>query len=655
LTIVEKKELKTTFLLLVFSFVAAHLCFYFLPDIFETWNLKITDRLFRFRSTIDRLSPPYDDTIVHVDLNNSSIRAMNEYYLNRSHHARVIRNLSAMDADAILYDYIFAARSSAREDINLIKTVRDSGNVYVGLALELSSDPSRGQAENLPADAGIVLDETKWSIISEKGPGSLYYGINPLPTFRELAKAAKGMGYLSLTSDRDGVYRRLPLLVRYQDAFYPSLAFRAACDYLNVTPDRIIVRPGKTITLKDVQKPGAPGPGDIVIPIDDRGRMLINYIGPWERMKHYNFVDVYLASEDQDELEMWRDEMSGKIVIVSEVTTGSSDIGPVPTDTNFPLSGLHANVIHTILTGNFIRKLTPYEMVVIEIIVLVLILVFSLGLSSLYFSIGTIAISFAYHGIAAFSFFHGSFLFHFLRPVLMAGVSLVLILSHRYIQEEKKKEFLRKTFESYFPPAIVKKLVMHPEMVRLEGHKKELTVLFSDLVNFTAYTSRMVPDRVQRLLNEYFEAMTEIVFNHGGTVDKFMGDGLMVFFGDPEPQPDHALRCVRAAIEMQQKARQITAKWEHQGDMPLKIRIGINTGEVVVGNMGSSLRLSYTVLGSEVNLAQRLESNAPVGGILISEQTNAAIDRQIKTNPLGQINVKGFENAITVFEVPIHH
>lgn len=651
MTIDEKKEFKTTILLLAFSFIAVHLCFYILPDIFETWNQKISDQLFRFRSTIDRLSPQYDDTIVHVDLNNSSIRVLNEYYLNRSYHARVIRNLSAMGAGAILYDYIFAARSSAQEDTDLIKTVRDSDNVYVGLALELSTEASRSNEENLPTVDTAVLNETKWPVRFENGPGSLYYGINPLPTFHELAGASKGMGYLSLTSDRDGIYRRLPLLVRFQGSFYPSFAFRAACDYLNVTPDRIIVRPGRTITLKDVKKTGTQELRDIVIPVDNRGRMLINYVGPWEKMTHYNFVDVYRASEDRDELAMWRDEMAGKIVIVSEVTTGSSDIGPVPTDKNFPLSGLHANVIHTILTENFIRELTPYEMAAVEVIFLILILVFSLGLTSFYFSIGAIAISIAYYGIASFSFFYGSLLFHFLRPVLMVAMSLVLILSYRYVQEEKKKEFLRKTFEAYFPPTIVKKLVMHPEMVHLEGHKKELTVLFSDLVNFTAYSSQMPPDRVQRLLNEYFEAMTKIVFKHGGTVDKFMGDGLMVFFGDPEPQPDHALRCARAAIEMQQKARLITDKWENQGEMPLRIRIGINTGKVIVGNMGSLLRMSYTVLGSAVNLAQRLESNAPVGGILISERTNAAVQNQIKTKPLGQINVKGFDNAITVYEV----
>ena len=163
----------------------------------------------------------------------------------------------------------------------------------------------------------------------------------------------------------------------------------------------------------------------------------------------------------------------------------------------------------------------------------------------------------------------------------------------------------------------------------------------------------MAPERIQKILNEYFEQMTEIVFKYHGTVDKFIGDGLMVFFGDPESQPDHALRAVRAAIDMQNKTREINAKWKTQGYMPLQIRIGINTGTVVVGNMGSARRLSYTVLGSAVNLAQRLESSAPVGGILISQPTNNYIKDHISTRTLEQIQVKGFDDLITVYEVPV--
>jgi adenylate cyclase len=142
-----------------------------------------------------------------------------------------------------------------------------------------------------------------------------------------------------------------------------------------------------------------------------------------------------------------------------------------------------------------------------------------------------------------------------------------------------------------------------------------------------------------------------VVFRYEGTVDKYIGDGLMVFFGDPEPQPDHAVRCVRAAIDMQRKVRELKEKWEKEGGIPIQIRIGINTGEVVVGNMGSARRLSYTVLGSPVNLAQRLESNAPVGGIMVSRRTWELVRDHVLTQSLGEIKVKGIDEPMPVYEV----
>ena len=145
--------------------------------------------------------------------------------------------------------------------------------------------------------------------------------------------------------------------------------------------------------------------------------------------------------------------------------------------------------------------------------------------------------------------------------------------------------------------------------------------------------------------------LIEIVFQHEGTVDKYIGDGLMVFFGDPEPQPDHALRCVRTAIAMQQRTAELREKWLKRGGFPLRIRIGINTGEVVVGNMGSARRLAYTVLGSAVNLASRLESNAPVGGILISERTHELVKADVPTQPVGPLTIKGLATPITAHTV----
>ena len=621
MNISKKRNTHVIIILIISSFIAAHFSLWLLPSVFETWNARVIDQLFLFRSNSVKFKPHYDDTIVHVDLNNTSIQELNNFYLNRSHHAQLIRNLSAMKAGAQLYDFIFAAPSNKEEDSAIINATSEAGNVYFGLAFELRRAGHSKRKDNEVANKSKYLDSTKWKIGLKGSPSDFYYGENPLITFPALAIVSKGLGYLSIKIDSDGVFRRIPLLVRYEEAFYPSFPFRAICDYLSVPPEKIIIDSGRTVTLKDAKRPGEPEGHDIVIPIDYNGNMRINFIGPWERMKHYNFSDVLRASEDRDELEMWKEELSGKIVIVSEVTTGSSDVGPVPTDAIFPSSGLHANVVHTILTESFVKELSFIEMFFVELLLLSTILMLALFLSSLPFSIGTITVGICYIGIAALFFLYGQIILHIVRPLLIVGFSLVSILVYRYINEEKEKEVLRRSFEAYFSPLIVKKLMKNSKMIAAKGQKKELTIFFSDIVNFTSYSATMAPDHVQKLLNEYFEVMTEIVFEHEGTVDKFMGDGLMVFFGDPVSQPDHAIRCVKAAIEMQKKVKELRSEWEQRGDMPIQIRIGINTGSVFVGNMGSARRLSYTVLGAAANLAQRLESNAPVGGILISQRT----------------------------------
>jgi adenylate cyclase len=634
----------------VVSFLASHLCFSLLPGILETLNAKAIDSFFLFRTKY--LQPSYDQTIAHVDLNNTTIRDLNTYYLDRSHDARVIRNLSAMNVAAQLYDVIYAARKIDTIDRELIKATEEAGNVYLGMTFnELKKGMKTRQFTSVNKKDIQYLEKTKWDISIEGSPDLLYTGFNPLITFYSLSDVSRGLGFINIQPDRDGVFRRVPLLVRFRASFYPSFSFRAICDYLDVAPENIIVKPGRSIRLKNAKRPHAETRDDIVIPIDRYGRMIINYIGPWEYMKHFNYSDIFFASDDPDELEIFEKELSGKIVVISDVSSRSTDVGPVPTDTQFPLGGLHANAIHTILTESFLKELSIAKMLVIEIFLSLIILLISIRLSSLTFSLGAFFVLGCYFLAAAISFLYFGLIFNVFRPILMILFALIAIVIYRYFDEEKEKAVLRKTFEAYFPPTIVTKILENPKRIHSGGQKKELTIMFSDIVDFTKYASGVSPDHVQKRLSEYFESMTEIVFNHHGTVDKFIGDGLMVFFGDPEPLPDHALQCVRAAIDMQKKVREMKTAWENQGDIPIEIRIGINTGTVVVGNMGSSRRMSYTVLGSAVNLAQRLESNAPVNGILVSQRTHDLVKDQIRTGPPREIKVKGFDSCICVYDV----
>jgi len=646
----RRRQIAVSTILVGIAFALGHLSFRAAPGMLRSWDAQAIDQFFVIRSSSNRLRPHYDRTVVHLDVNDSTIDKLKNYYLDRSHYARVMHNLSAMNAAVQAYDIIFAAPSTEKDDRSLMDATAESGNVYFGLAFSFDEEDRPRRRKPPGEETRAYLDRTTWQVDVRGDASGFYTGTARVLTFPRLASPSRGLGYLSIKPDDDGVYRRIPLLVRYEGGYYPSLSFRVACDYLDVSPANIIVRPGKDITLKDARRPGGT-PHDIAIPIDDRGAMVLNFVGPWECMVHYDFADVYRASDEAEDFELWREELAGKIILISDVSTGSADTGRVPGDINFPLSGLHASAVHTILTEQFLDELTGRQMLLVELLLAVVVLCFAIRFPSFYFPLCACGVAAAYIAVAAFCFFYLHVILSVLPSLVIVGSATVFVSVYRYFIEEKEKEVLRKTFEAYFPPAVVGKLVSNPELAAGKGQKKELTVLFSDIEGFTGYSAALHPDEIQRLLNEYFDAMVEIVFKYEGTVDKYIGDGLMVFFGDPEPQPDHALRCVRAAIEMQKKTDELRRRWSAVGSIPIRIRIGINTGEVVVGNMGSARRLSYTVLGSAVNLAQRLERSASPGGILISQRTCDLVKGSVSVRSLGAIAVKGIGGEIPIYEI----
>jgi adenylate cyclase len=268
--------------------------------------------------------------------------------------------------------------------------------------------------------------------------------------------------------------------------------------------------------------------------------MIVNYVGPWGRMDHYNFADILRASDDRDELEIWAEELKGKIVIISDVSTGSTDIGPVPTDSNFPLSGVHANVIHNILNESFLKELSGRQMLLIEAVLLAALFLLSLRFSSLAFSFGTVFLAAAYIVAVMVSFFYGQVILNIVRPLLIIGFAMIAIVVYRFIMEEKEKmeslrqrDFVRHTFGRYLSSEVVEELLDSPTGLKMSGENREVTFLVSDLRGFTALTSSLSPQQVIEIINRYFEYMVDVIARYQGTVNEFMGDGILAFFGAP--------------------------------------------------------------------------------------------------------------------------
>jgi len=648
----KRQKLQVTIVLIVGSFIAAHLCLWLLPNLFEIWDKKAIDRLFLLRSSTSHFQPQYDDIVVHVDISDSSLKRLKTFYLNRSHYARVVRNLTKMNVSAQMYDFIFAARSEQVEDDALIDATREAGNAYFGLAFKLSKRKDhRGSQFKRDSKDETYLERTEWDVIVDGNPDSLYEGIKPLMTFPELASLSRGLGYLNLKTDPDGVNRKIPLLVRYREAFYPSFAFRGICDFLNVAPGKIIIRPGKSITLKDAERPGEPSGHNIVIPIDQHGNMLINFTGPWGSMRHYNFADLFYASDDHDEMEMWRDELSGKIVIVSEATTGAADVGPVPTDADFISSGIHSNTIHTILQESFLREFSSRERFAIEIALLFIVLFLSLKFSSLNFSLGSIAITVSYVGMASASFLYGNLIFPIVPQLFTLALAVASIVVYRYVREERDRTFIRRTFGRYLTDEVVDELLDSPDGLKMNGETRDVTFLVSDLRGFTALSARMTPHEVIDILNRYLRQMIEIIARYRGTVDELQGDGILLFFGAPLSATDDPERAVACAIEMQNVMPGINREQKHLNLPELSMGIGINTGEVVVGNIGSERRSKYAAIGTPINTAYRIESYTVGGQILISPSTHQKIEPLVHIQDTIDVRFKGIDQPVTLYDV----
>jgi serine phosphatase RsbU (regulator of sigma subunit)/CHASE2 domain-containing sensor protein len=417
---------RVTLLWIAFSFFAAHLCFFLLPNVFVPWQEQTSDYLLKVKADSAAFRLPYDDTIVLIDIDNTSLDTLGTYYLNRSHHARVIRNLAAMDASVQMYDFIFGGRRHPEEDAELIRATRNAGNVYIGMAFQLDFSHTGMQTADADPHNNRFLQQTGWPVTVKWKKERFYTGRHALVTFLPLSEAARGTGYLNLKPDSDGVFRRLPLLVHYGSAYYPSFSLQVACDYLDVPAENVVIQP-RRIVLRNARLPNRSTRTDIRIPIDRHGNMRINFTGPWGRMKHYHFSDVYSASDDPGELALWREELSGKIVLVSDVSTGSTDVGQVPTDPDFPLSGIHANSLHTILTRSFLQEPSDWMVLLIELLLLIAVALLSFHRSAVFFTLGTLGVAGVYFCLAGLLVFKLNILLPIIRPLLMVFFALITL------------------------------------------------------------------------------------------------------------------------------------------------------------------------------------------------------------------------------------
>ncbi len=605
------------------------------------------NRLYDARLRLAGRPLPQKDILL-VDIDDSSVNALGRWPWKRSVHAKAVEVMTRCGAGLIVFDVVFHGRTEKNEDLMLARAIEKSGRVILPAGFELVRETQVVRL-NLGDDdrplLGSLLD------LGSPDVSSFHQVVRSFVPLRLFSRKALGVGHISASPDPDGIFRRLPLIIGFNGGLFPSLDLLAAVKYLGIQEMELV--PDEGLSLKR-------GAVSITVPLDREGYMLINYAGRWDRsFEHIPFHEIYSAHGRAEKIDGLKEKLKGRLAIVSLVSSGTTDIGPTPLWSAEPLSVVHINAINTILKKAFITETSTAVNIGVALSMAAIIFFLSLVLRPLYFVLSSLGLIISFGLVNFLLFSRYSVVLNLAGVSLAAAAAFLVLLVHGYLWTARLSSIQRDVLKAYFSPQIIDQILESPESFSMKSANRELTVLFCDLAGFTGFSDTHHPEEVQKVLNEFMEEMIATIFKHQGAVDKIMGDGIMAFWGYPE-DPElstsenvslSAKRAVAAASDMQGKLDELNRKWLGEGRTDFKMRVGVNTGYVTVGNMGSRQRMEFTLIGRHVNLAQRLEKRAPEGSVLITGRTYSLVRDEREAQDMGEVELKGIESPEKVYLV----
>lgn len=468
------------------------------------------------------------------------------------------------------------------------------------------------------------------------------YGAN-LP---ELQKNAAGAGHFDPLVDSDGSVRRIPMIVEYQGAYYQSLSLAVVRTLLGDTR----LEPG----YAGSQKSGYDGlewldlitpHGKLQIPVDQQVGTLV----PYRSRDGFDYISIADVLHDRTPI----DELKDKIVLVGTSAPGLMDIRSTPVGSAFPGVEIHANMIAGILDQNI--KLKPPYVVGAEVLLLLFVgSILSLVLPLLGPVKAMLAAGGALFAFMAFDLWVWQSA-NLELPVANGAMLIVMLfalnMSFGYFHEFRIKRKITSLFGQYVPSGIVEEMSKNPESISMEGESREVTIMFSDVRNFTSISEGLDPRELSKLMNEFLTPLSRVIYRHRGTIDKYMGDCIMAFWGAPLHDYNHARDAVMAGLEMLKTLQPLQEEFKARNWPKIRVGIGINTGRASIGNMGSEVRLAYTAMGDSVNLASRIENTTKLYRVdfLVSESTKLAVP-ELVYREIDRVQVKGKDESVTLYE-----
>jgi len=560
------------------------------------------DVLFRLRG------PLHDDSgIVLVAIDDASFAHNDlQWPWPRSYLARIVDSIAAGDPSVIVVDVQFYEPSTPEEDARLAEAIREAGNVV--LVSNIATERRQG----------VVLRQLNQPI-------------------RELREAAAAVGLAQFQRDDDGTLRRMLAFARHNGKLYPSLAMEAARMHLGV--ERFFVASPDDVWI-----------GAHHIRLDDQ-YLPVNFRGPAEMT-----IPYYSAYQVADGL-VDPAVFTGRIVIIGATaeTIPLYDSYPTPFGSSPPMSGAEANAhaIDTILHGRPLRPASWLAQLGVSLAAALAAGVLARWVKPLTGLALVVVLALAYLVLSWALFAYARVIPPLVGPSLALALVYVAGTTVQVYDEQRQRARVRALFERYVSPAAIDEMLSQPDSVSVSGQRRDVTVMFSDIRGFTALSEKLRPEEVVAILNDYLGAMTEIIFKYGGTVDKFEGDGILAIWNAPLAVEDHPTRAVECALEMTRRLAEMQQGWTATGQQALKSGIGISTGPCFVGNIGSSQRMDYTVIGDTVNLAARLEALTKELGLQIvySEATHRQLAGHIRSRFVTSAKVAGREQPVNVYTV----
>lgn len=638
------KKFLLYFLVAISVAIFSSLIYIFFPKLPDSIDNRLRDSLFKIRGEI-----PNTNNVIIIDIDEKSLNSLGQWPWQRYKISKILENLTKNEIGLIAFDIVFAEEDNssphkvfekynikrddvANYDFDFAKTIATTPTI-LGYIFELQEKEHLAQGS--PKIPAIFIEKNK-----KQTANSLIKAHGTILNIPILQENSYSSGFFNNIPDESGIVRSVPLIISYEDMIYPSLSLEVL---------RIVSQRNKIYVNYDEQGVESISLGELKIPTDRYGRILVNFRGKERNFKYYSALDIY-------ENKIPKSELEGKIALVGTSAAGLLDLRATPFESVYPGVEVHANVIDNALQGDFIYKPSWIDGVNITLIFLLSLVAVVLVTYTPFFLNPLLILSLlsSFVIFAYFILFDYGLVLNIFFPLATIILAAIVAILFDYFHEIKKEEAIKKKFASKVSKEVMDNLLKNMDSNEFQAMEKEVTVFFSDVRGFTNISEQMSSaKKLISYLNEYMEPMSDIITKKQGTIDKYIGDAIMAYWNAPADVQDHADKAVEASLEQIKSLEPLNKKFKEQNKPFIDIGIGLNTGQAIVGEMGSSLRSDYTVIGDAINLGARLESLCKFynSKLNISNFTKEQLKNEYIFRFLDLVRVKGKKEPVEIWQI----